>query len=749
MSAKRGILVIQSLGLGDLLFSLPALRVLKRTFPDDPITFVTNRPNAGLLSLVPEVEKNLSYRSKHPLELNRLVAQIRVRRCRMAIVLNPIFRGAVLAWLAGIPRRVGYRRDYERKQSLRGLDWLLLTDAAFPADRKMHEVDRYLGLLSQMGWPAREEERIPRLTVSRQNRSANKRTVVLHPGAGWEMRQWPEERFALLADGLIRQGARAFWVGGEKEKNLVERIRGRMSEKSESRVGSLTLPQLAEFLSGANLFIGNDTGTLHLAAATGIPVLGLFGPGDPEKVRPLSPQAQILYHPVPWGPCRVQYTRRCENNLCMQEIRLEEVQEKAAELLGVRGSTSSPRTDTISIHPELAEGHQPKKIFYLQSTSEISGTDTTLLRTVEILNRAQFEPHIVLHREGPFAEEYRRAGCRVHLLPLMRQLSLHRGVGYRLRCVAGYPVAVLQLASLIRREKIDLVHSNTLHNLYGFAAAALSGKPHVWHIREIVVQSRLLKEIERWLVLRFSRRFIVMDNAIAEMFLRPGGGVPGKIAKLYDGVDLELFRPRDSVSRIRRELGLDEQTLLVGMVARLDPAKGPDLFLNIAAQVHAKFPECRFLLCGGEIPGHEGYEAVLRRKTSELGLERVVFLTGWRYRYRDIPEVYNALTVSLQCPVYPEPYGLAHVEAMASGVPIVAFAQGGPAELCVNGETALLVPPGDVAGAAEAVANLLQNPEKARSMGVAGRKRAEKYFDRRRCARELELLYESILGEKI
>jgi glycosyltransferase involved in cell wall biosynthesis len=246
----------------------------------------------------------------------------------------------------------------------------------------------------------------------------------------------------------------------------------------------------------------------------------------------------------------------------------------------------------------------------------------------------------------------------------------------------------------------------------------------------------------------FSTRFIVMDNAIAETFLKPGGGLPGKIAKLYDGVDLELFRPRASVSRIRRELGLDEQTPLVGMVARLDPAKGPDLFLEIAARVHAKLPQCRFLLCGGEIPGHEGYEAVLHRKANELGLERALFLTGWRYRYRDIPEVYNALTVSLQCPVYPEPYGLAHVEAMASGVPIVAFAQGGPAELCVNGQTAFLVPPGDVTAAAEAVENLLRDPERIQRMGAAGRKRAELYFDRRRCVRELELLYESILGEK-
>ncbi len=746
--APQGILVIQCMGLGDLLFSIPVLRVLNRTFPDDPITFVTNHPNASLLSLVPEVEKTLFYRSKNPLELARLVAQIRASQCRMAIVLNPIFRGAVLARLAGIPMRVGYLHDYERKQSLHGMEWLLLTHAFTPTAQKMHEVDRYLDLLAQMGWPAREDERVPQLLCSKSRGQLKGHRVVIHPGAGWVMRRWPEERFAQLADWLVKNcGAQVSLVGGEEEQPLAERIHGRMTAPAENMAGALALPQLAEYLAESALFIGNDTGTLHLAAAVGVPTVGLFGPGDPEKVRPLSSRSRILHHPVPWGPCRVQYTRRCENNLCMQDIRLEEVQEAAAELLGVRGSTSSPRTDTLFTPPKPAEGRQPKKILYLQSTSEISGTDITLLRTVEILDRARWEPHIVLHREGPFAEEYRKAGCRVHLVPSMRQLTFHRGVGHFLRCIGGYPFAVAHIASLIRREKIHLVHTNTVHNPYGFLAALLSRRPHLWHIRELVVQSSFFRTIEQWAVNRFSTRFIVMDNAIAEMFLKPGGGLPAKIAKLYDGVDVEQFHPQISGSRIRRELGISETTPLVGMVGRLDPAKGPELFLEAAARIHAKVPSSRFLVCGGEIFGHAGYEAALRRKAAVLGIEQVVFFTGWTYRYRDIPEVYGALDLSLQCPVYPEPYGLAHVEAMASGVPVVAFAQGGPTELCVNGETALLVPPGDAAAAAEAVANLLKDPEKARTLGEAGRKRAETYFDRRRCVRDLEILYESVLEE--
>jgi len=385
-----------------------------------------------------------------------------------------------------------------------------------------------------------------------------------------------------------------------------------------------------------------------------------------------------------------------------------------------------------------------RRILYLQSTSEISGTDIALLRTIEALDPSRFEPHVVLHRLEPFSEEYRRAGAHVHEIPSMRQLSAHRGLGYLLRYLVGYPAAVVRIARLIRRERIDLVHTNTLHNLYGFLAARLTARPHVWHVREIVVQSPLLRWLERGLVTRFSSRILVMDNAIARMFLKPGGGMPAHIVKLYDGVDLEQLQPAVSGLRIRRELGLDETTPLVGMVARLDPAKGSDLFLEAAARVHAQEPRCRFLLCGGEIQGHEGYEATLRERAESLGIGRVTLFTGWRYRLRDIPEVYGALDILLQCPAYPEPYGLTCVEAMASGVPVVTFREGGPAELCADGETALLVPAGDTTAAAGAVISLLRNPEKRRALGEAGRRRAERLFDRRRCVRELEALYDAL-----
>jgi glycosyltransferase involved in cell wall biosynthesis len=329
----------------------------------------------------------------------------------------------------------------------------------------------------------------------------------------------------------------------------------------------------------------------------------------------------------------------------------------------------------------------------------------------------------------------------------MLKLTSRRGIGYQARYLAGYLPAVLQIACLIRRERIALVHTNTIHNLYGFLAARFAGVPHVWHVREIIVQPRLMRGLETWLARRFSTRIVVMSEAVAEMFRETDGGFPPNLMKLYDGVDLDLFHPRQRPgARIRRELGVGDGVPLIGNVNRLDPRKGIALFLEAAAFILKEMPQVRFLVCGGEIAGHEGYERVLRQRAVTLGIADAVFFTGWRYHSRDIPEVYGALDVSVQCPEHPEAYGLANVEAMASGVPVVAVAEGGPTELCAHGETALLVPPRDPRAIAEAALTLLKDFVRAGAMGVAGRRRVEKLFDRRQCVKALEMLYEEILS---
>ena len=754
-SGRHGILVFQSMGVGDLIFALPALKVLKSAYPDETLALLTNARNESLASMVPDVDSVISYRDKSAGALLPLINRLRRQSFRVAVVLNPILKGSLAAWSSGAPIRVGYVRDFERKQSMRGLDRLLLTHRYLPREVRLHESERYLDLLRQFGLEVPPGIGLPRLDPGVEAREFGQRLaesmtnahkgplVVMNPGAAWDMRRWPADRFATIADWLIEAfDARVIIVGASSEQHVIEAVHGNLRHAATSRAVVTTLSQLVGVLSVCDLQVTNDTGPMHIGAALDIPMVALFGPGDPIKCRPLGSRAALLYHRVPCSPCQVQYTDQCRFSICMHQIGVDEVKHAVTGVLDQAARTSQETTR----HVLDAAAARPRKVLYLQATSEIGGADLILLRAVQNLDRSRYAPHVVLPKDGPLVEAFQAAACRVHIVAAMRKLTSRRGLAYLGSYLAGYRGAVRQLVRLIRREQIDLVHTNTIHNLYGFAAARAARRPHVWHVREIVVGQRSLRALETWLARRYSDRIVVMSDAISEAFRSKSGKLPGHLAKLHDGVDLDQFHPEVSGKSVRGDLKIEDGTPLVGIVARLDPWKGHGVFLETAKRVHGERPDVKFLVCGGEIEGHEGYEADLQQNAASLGLRDVVFFAGWRYGHRDIPQVYGALDVFVHCPVQPEPAGLTYVEAMASGVPIVASNEGGPAELCVDGVTALLVPPRSPDQTAAAVLTLLGDSERRCAMGRAGRQRAEQLFDNRRCVAALESLYDEVLA---
>lgn len=386
------------------------------------------------------------------------------------------------------------------------------------------------------------------------------------------------------------------------------------------------------------------------------------------------------------------------------------------------------------------------RVLYLQSHAEIGGSDVSLLKMVENLDRSRFRPVVVLPSPGPLSEEFERRGAKVIVSREMLKLTTRKGRLYHLRFLANYPSAVWRIRRLIGGERIDLVHTNTLHNLYGYLAARLAGRPHVWHVREIVVQSAAFRRLEVFLARHFADRIIAVSAAAAEMFRGEGGEHPPHLRVMWNGVDLSRFHPGNSGLRIRSELGVPPGAPLVGLVGRLDHCKGVDVFLRAAAMCRDEFPGARFVVCGGEVEGQEEVARGAARLAGELGLGDAVSFTGWRYGPGDMPEVYAALDVLVSASIWPESFGLVLVEAMATGRPVVATDHGGPREVCAGGETALLVPPRDPRAMADAMLELLRDPPRAAAMGRAGRLRAEQLFDQRRHARELQLLYEEVLN---
>ena len=321
-------------------------------------------------------------------------------------------------------------------------------------------------------------------------------------------------------------------------------------------------------------------------------------------------------------------------------------------------------------------------ILYLHTTSEIGGSDVSLVRLVEGLDRERYSLIVALPSDGPLVPRLRAAGARVEIMPVLLKLTSRKGAGFALTFAPNYPRAIAALVRLIRQERVSIVHTNTIHNLYGVTAARVAGVKHVWHFREIVWQSRLLRRVELTMARWWSDRIVVTSNAVAGMYGSERQW-PVQLIRVPNGVETDRFSPGDG-SRVRAELNVAAGQPLVGIVCRLDAWKGVDDFLEAAALVAAADHEAAFAVVGGPIIGQEAYEDALKTRARDLGLSARMRFTGWRYGPGEMPDVHRALDVLVLASREAEPFGLVVLEAMSTGKPVVATAHGGPLDIVLD-----------------------------------------------------------------
>jgi len=362
------------------------------------------------------------------------------------------------------------------------------------------------------------------------------------------------------------------------------------------------------------------------------------------------------------------------------------------------------------------------KILFVQCTTQISGAEHSLLDLLAAL-RSEWQPVVACPGGGPLTARVEAAGARVVDAPLVRfrrgfcPLTLSR-------YFFAWRRGVRALAQVIREVNIDIVHSNsTTAHLYGGPAARRCGIPSVWHVRDVAIPS-LAK-----LILPRPSACIAVSRFIAEG-VESSMGVWAEV--IYNGVNLDRFHPPAQSP--------EEPT--VAMVGQLVPWKGHRDFLRAAAKVREALPAARFLIVGEDMFGdHPHYREELEALAADLGIAELVTFAGYR---ADVAELLRTVSV-LVLPSRKEPFGRIIVEAMASGVPVVAYEEGGPKEIIAHGETGLLVPPGDVARLASAVAGLLLDPAEAKKLGDAGRARAAEAFDHHQTAEKITTVYLRLL----
>jgi lipopolysaccharide heptosyltransferase II len=345
LNTPNSILIIKPCCLGDVLLATPVVAALRRAFPEARIDFavggwsramVQNNPHLDGLVDCGQVGSGRGYSWREYLDLVRRIHAGKYETC-FVLDRSPLI--GLLSYLGGIQHRVGLDSQG------RGFS---LTVGVPVLDPK-HEAELYLDTVRAVGievkeprlgfYPTEEDCRhvaeMLALSPAEGLRTAPQAPlVVIHPAGGsnpgmtLSAKRWPPQRFAALADRLIEErGAQVLLVGGPGDEPIAAAIKDGMRQEPWDLTGQLTLGQLGALLKRCDLFIGHDTGAMHLAVAMGTPVVAIFGPSDPQMYGPYGENSVALWRDVGCNPCLLhgRWDSTCRRFRCIEAITVERV----------------------------------------------------------------------------------------------------------------------------------------------------------------------------------------------------------------------------------------------------------------------------------------------------------------------------------------------------------------------------------------------------------------------------------------
>lgn len=364
-------------------------------------------------------------------------------------------------------------------------------------------------------------------------------------------------------------------------------------------------------------------------------------------------------------------------------------------------------------------------VLFIHGITQIGGAERELLLILEHLRRQGYASVVVCPDKGPLGEELERLGVEIRYVPLPPW-----------RKVFAYPRrarAIRQLRDVITEVRPALIHVNDIWWVpQALRARSGLGTPIIAHVRQEIEPPKVRRyELDQAdAVLPMSRHI--------QQSLEIGGVSDKRLWTLYSALDMTRVSPQKD-GRGRGRFDVPDNVPLIGTVANLFPRKGYEVMVKALPIVLASFPTLQYVIIG---QGNSGYERTLRSLVRELGLEKAVHFVGFQ------KEVYSCLA-AMDIYVHPalmEGFGIAVLEAMAMGKPVVASRVGGIPEVVQDGVTGILVPPGDPGPLALAVVRLLKDPHRRESMGRAGKERFEMHFTVDRIMKTLEDVHAELLS---
>ena len=365
------------------------------------------------------------------------------------------------------------------------------------------------------------------------------------------------------------------------------------------------------------------------------------------------------------------------------------------------------------------------KTLYLSHAAALGGAELYLYDYLKYcrLNHHQGSK-VLLFAEGEFAASLRAVGAEVEVVAAPQKLLgvTREAKGYKSLGIAS---GLLALARKVSRAAADydVIFANSQKAFAVGALAALTArKPLVWCLHDILTAEHF-SAANRKLVIALANLtgalVVANSQATADAFVA-AGGQKSKVRVVYNGIDVDAYGHHDVTTDLRRDLGIGNAPL-VGVFSRLSEWKGQHVLLDALTQL----PGVHAVLVGDALFGEDAYTERLLEQTRRLGLEDRVHFLGFR---RDIPELMQRVDIVAHTSVTAEPFGRVVVEGMLSEKPVIATRAGAIPEIISDGETGLMVEPGDAHALAATISATLAAPERAAALGTAARRAVQGRF---------------------
>lgn len=403
---------------------------------------------------------------------------------------------------------------------------------------------------------------------------------------------------------------------------------------------------------------------------------------------------------------------------------------------------------------------KPLRVLYLDHTAELGGGEIALGNLIRCLDRDFVEPVVLLFSDGPLVQ-------RLAPMTTLHIIALNPSVVKATKDALGWR-SLLKVASIVRlvfhlvrvtrfvqKADADVIHTNSLKaDIIGGIVGKLTRTPVIWHVRDRIDFDYLPKPVVRLfrLLARRIPNYIIANSEATLSTLSLDGKQLG--TAIPSGVEprLQLTAVHDSCQVVhdgcqirpsRNPTGTAQDYVRIGLVGRISPWKGQDIFLKAAALVLESHPGTQFEIIGSAMFADRDYEIRLHEFCRALGMEGAVEFAGF---IEDVQARIAELDILVHASVTGEPFGQVIVEGMAEGKPIIATNGGGVPEIVLDGVTGMLVPMGDADAMAQAIRTLLDDPAKAAQMGRLGRERVQQRFTVHRTARMVEAVYRQLLS---